>query len=698
MAKTTASASEQESGALRVAGMDDPSFAISGAPTDGPVARLIGWTQRYPLVPLLLACALSLAARVFLLVRTHAMIDGDEALVGIQAQGILHGRYPTYFYAQPYMGSLEAYLAAALFRVFGASSWTLRAVPILLSLLLVYLTWRLARALLPADAPTTPLVAGLAALAAAVPPLYDAVAEMRTWGGQIEVYVVTLALLLCGVELARRLRSGAGAFELARRWAILGFLAGLGIWINPLVSYALVACALWLLPPLLARAFPTLAAALASRSRWAGVLLQPATDPSPAGVRSAIPSSDSPSASSASSAVALSPSFSKPSVSSVPSVVNPSPSPRPPRASANSASSVLSPLLALIPGLAIGGLPAWLYALHNGGENLLVYVTQPAVSPAVSGAARHGRLFLGAAITARYFSCVAPRVLDGGLPAEPLAALPLRYLLLLPPLAGIACALWLVRTHLVGRDTPFARTMSAGLPLLFAGIVTAVFCLGTSAWGATKACSADWAGRYAVPLGLVEPLLLIALFAAPGAWSALRVWRGRTPLASVALRRGWALALAVLFAAGVLQAGSYALTSPTATFQSPFYSQVPLDVQPLLDYLAAHDIHDAWCNHWLGNVVTFETAGRTTCADYYDQVVSGGLHRPPGTLEAVSAADRASFILIGQDAHPLLAHELDAQGISYTLAYIPASNVTVITPDHTVDPSTVVPGLAVDYD
>ncbi|HKS70870.1 MAG TPA: hypothetical protein VJQ45_10640, partial [Ktedonobacterales bacterium] len=368
------------------------------------------------------------------------------------------------------------------------------------------------------------------------------------------------------------------------------------------------------------------------------------------------------------------------------------------RASTPSEISALSPLLALIPGLALGGLPAWLYALHNGGTNLLVYVTQPTINPAVSGAARHGRLFLGAAITARYFSCVAPRVLDGGLPAEPLVALPLRYLLLLPPLAGVACALWLVRARFAGRDSAFSHAISAGLPLLFAGIVTAVFCLGTSAWGATKACSADWAGRYAVPLGLVAPLLLVALFAAPASWSALRAWSGRTPLGQAALRRGWTLALAVLLAGGVLQAGSYALTSPTATFQSPFYSQVPLDVQPLLDYLAAHDIHDAWFNHWLGNVVTFETDGATTCADYYDQVVSGGLHRPPGTLEAVSAADRASFILIGQGAHPLLARELDAQGITYTLAYIPASNVTVITPDRTVDPATVVPGLAVDYD
>src|SRR5579872_1279301 len=88
--------------------------------------RLTDWAARHPRAPLALALLLSLAARLFLVARTHAMIDGDEALVGIQAERILHGQYPVYFYSQPYMGSLEAYFAAALFRVFGPSAWALR--------------------------------------------------------------------------------------------------------------------------------------------------------------------------------------------------------------------------------------------------------------------------------------------------------------------------------------------------------------------------------------------------------------------------------------------------------------------------------------------------------------------------------------------------------------------------------------------
>lgn len=619
---------------------DPAAPAAQPAPAPGSwAARLTDLAAHHPWAPLLLALVLTVVARVFLVIRTHAMIDGDEALVGIQAERILHGQFPTYFYGQAYMGSLEAYLAAAVFRVFGPSSWALRAVPIALSLLLVYCTWRLARALLPKGARATPLLAGLAALVAAVPPLYDAVAELRTWGGQIEIYVVTVALLLATVELADRMRAGAGGVELCRRWAIWGFLLGLGIWINPLVFYALLACGLWLLAPYLVHAFPRLALRIERRVRVGSTI---AATGATRGWRPA---------------AAL-------------------------------------PLLALGPGLAIGGLPAWLYAARHAGENLLVYVSQPSVSATMSGAARHGRLFLGAAITARYVSCVAPRVLDGGLPAEPLAELPLRLLLVLPPLAGAACALWLGAR---GAASP----LRAGLPVLYGLVVTAVFCLGTSAWGATKSCSMDWAGRYAVPLVLIEPFLLLALFAAP---AALNAFRSRLrPAAtsggpSTALaRHGWTLALAVLLVAGLAQAGSYALASPSATFQSPYYRRIGLDQNQLLTYLKAHDIRDAWANHWEGNIVTFETDGGTTCADYYDQVVMHGLHRPPGTLETVRAASAPSFILIGTDPHPLLARELDTQGIAYTLAVLPRSNVTVITPARTVDPATVIPGLAVDY-
>ncbi len=444
----------QADGAAEIA-TTAPSAASAGS--DAPESLIFGWrwadalldwAWRHPRLPLALAMVAGMLARLVLVMRSNALIDGDEAMVGIQAERILHGEFPTYFYGQAYMGSLETYLIAALFRLFGPSAWAMRAVPILLSPLLVYLTWRLTYALLPRHSRATPLLAGLAAFVAAVPPLYDAVTELRTWGGQIEVYIISLALLLATVELARRLREGAGGAELARRWAIWGFLAGLGIWVNPLIVYALITAVLWLVFPYAHRAFPGLLARLRRNGD---------THPE------------------------------------TPAAIQPA------RAAT---------ILAVVPGLLVGGLPAWLYALSHSGENLLVYLTQPAVSPAVSGAARQGRLVLAGAITTHYAGCIAPQVFNGMMPAEPLLYwLPLRLLLLLPPLAGILCAVWLLRRANDGAGWQ----VRGGLPLLFAAVITAVFCLGTSAWAASKNCEYDLAGRYAVPLVLVEPFLLLAL-------------------------------------------------------------------------------------------------------------------------------------------------------------------------------------------
>ena len=622
-----------------------PSPSAASAGSDAPESLVFGWrwadgllerAWRHPRVLLTIALIAGVLARLVLVIRSNALIDGDEAMVGIQAERILRGDFPTYFYGQAYMGSLETYLIAALFRVFGPSAWAMRAVPILLSLLLVYLTWRLAYALLPRHSRAAPLLAGLAALFAAVPPLYDAVTELRTWGGQIEVYVIILALLLATVELAQRLRDGAGAAELARRWAIWGFLAGLGIWVNPLMIYALITAVLWLALPYTRRAFPGLVARLRRN------------DDAPAVTSAAIQP-----------AHALT-------------------------------------LLAVIPGLLVGGLPAWIYALQHSGENLLVYFTQPAVSPAVSGAARQGRLVLAAAITTHYAGCIAPQVFNGMMPAEPvLYWLPLRLLLLLPPLVGILCAIWLLRRGKEGGGWQ----VRAGLPLLFAAVITTVFCLGTSAWAASKNCEYDLAGRYAVPLALVEPFLLLALFALPLAWPAVQrlLRRPARPLNQRTLIRGWQIALLALLLGGAVQFGTYFVSDMQSAFQSPFYRYIRQDQSQLYDYLQAHDIHDAWCNHWLGNIVTFRTNGKTVCADYYDQVVKGGIQRPPGTLQTVSQAARASFIIARVNPHPILAQELDAQGIPYTIALLPQAGVTIITPARAVDPATVIDGLAQDY-
>ncbi len=55
--------------------------------------------------PLWICLLLAFILRMWLIIRTHGLVDGDEALVGIQAEHILRGELPIYFYGQPYMGA-----------------------------------------------------------------------------------------------------------------------------------------------------------------------------------------------------------------------------------------------------------------------------------------------------------------------------------------------------------------------------------------------------------------------------------------------------------------------------------------------------------------------------------------------------------------------------------------------------------------
>ena len=208
------------------------------------------WHQmRFLWSPLVAFFLITIIARVWLTFHTHGVIAGDEALVGIQAEHILRGERPIYYYGQPYMGSLQAYFLAGIFLFTGPSVWAMRVEPMLISLVLLYLTWRFSAAL--ADAAQLPprtklLFMTIATLVAALPPLYDMIEEMRAKGGYTEAITIMLWLLLCAFRLTQRWREGASARELALRWAGIGFLLGPGLWVDPIVVYAIVTIALWI--------------------------------------------------------------------------------------------------------------------------------------------------------------------------------------------------------------------------------------------------------------------------------------------------------------------------------------------------------------------------------------------------------------------------------------------------------------------
>src|SRR6266480_6885108 len=89
-------------------------------------------------------------ARFTILLASRAHVHSDEAIIGLMGKHILEGRYfPFYMYGQPYNAGAawEAYLAAITFAVFGVGVIPLKSCIVVLSLLCLFLFYRMCLAL-----------------------------------------------------------------------------------------------------------------------------------------------------------------------------------------------------------------------------------------------------------------------------------------------------------------------------------------------------------------------------------------------------------------------------------------------------------------------------------------------------------------------------------------------------------------------
>ena len=158
----------------------------------------------------------ALALRLYLLAGPQTELEGDEAIVGLMARHILQGERPLFYYMQPYMGSLEAYLAAGVFALLGSSTLALRLVPLAAALLFTSLVFA-----------TGYRIGGLAAAVlsaayVAVPPAFLALWSLKARGGYIEILALGQLLILLALRIGKR-RS-----VLLWEAALLGLLSGVG--------------------------------------------------------------------------------------------------------------------------------------------------------------------------------------------------------------------------------------------------------------------------------------------------------------------------------------------------------------------------------------------------------------------------------------------------------------------------------------
>ena len=171
----------------------------------------------------------ALFGRALLLASDTVSFHSDEAVVALMARHILQGERPIFFYGQAYMGSLDAWLVAVGFAIFGQTVTAIRLVQSLLYLLVVAsgyaVAWRLSSRV---------VVAVVAGLVLALPSVLLATYTTATLGGYNETLLLGNFLLLLGYSVTH------GQERSLWRWGALGLCAGLGWWTNGLiVVYAL---------------------------------------------------------------------------------------------------------------------------------------------------------------------------------------------------------------------------------------------------------------------------------------------------------------------------------------------------------------------------------------------------------------------------------------------------------------------------
>lgn len=186
---------------------------------------------------IVLTLGAALLTRLTVLASGAVSFHSDEAVVALMARHIdAGGAIPTFFYGQPYMGSLDALLVALGFRLFGEGVAAIRIVQLALYLCIVLTTVLLAWRLTQRE-----IIAASAGLLLAFPPVVFTLYTSMTLGGYAETLLLGNLLLLLGWQIIHAERPRT------LDWIALGLLAGLGWWTNALIAVYCIPVGLLLL-------------------------------------------------------------------------------------------------------------------------------------------------------------------------------------------------------------------------------------------------------------------------------------------------------------------------------------------------------------------------------------------------------------------------------------------------------------------
>lgn len=171
---------------------------------------------------------LAVIFRTILVIFHFPEVNSDEGKMGIEGMHIaFHGAFLIYHYGQPYLGVLEAYVAAPFFRLFGASDITLRAGMILMfAAFLVIMYWLTSLLYSKRLAIVTLLLLSFATTDMLIQ-------QLRAIGGAMELIMFAALMFL----LAYRLAATAGERSRGRYLTFIawGWTVGIALWVHILV-------------------------------------------------------------------------------------------------------------------------------------------------------------------------------------------------------------------------------------------------------------------------------------------------------------------------------------------------------------------------------------------------------------------------------------------------------------------------------
>ncbi|MBI5052486.1 MAG: glycosyltransferase family 39 protein [Chloroflexi bacterium] len=187
---------------------------------------------------LIFALIIALTLKAVLLAFDVFPFNADEAVVALMARHILQGARPVFFYGQSYLGSLDAWLIAFAFLIFGQTVLAIRIVQTVLYLGTILTTYLLGLKIFDK------WVAASAALLLAIPTVLTTLYTTATLGGYGEVLLIGNILLLWTLRLAPQtseVAQTAKTSEVLRarpfgfgsefvEWFLFGLLAGVGFW------------------------------------------------------------------------------------------------------------------------------------------------------------------------------------------------------------------------------------------------------------------------------------------------------------------------------------------------------------------------------------------------------------------------------------------------------------------------------------